>query len=123
MKKTTKEAFYKILLHLTDDWEVQNIEVKEPDELFIDVVFKGLVWDDPESGEPCSVYDYREERLWRHLDSMQYKTYIRCRVPRVTKPDGKIETITVPWAEALERHTYLLEKKSNRHIASNKESN
>ena len=113
MKKTTKEELYKTLLHLTEYWEVENIEVKEPDEIYVDVGYKGLVWDDPVSGEPCTVYDHRDERLWRHLDTMQYKTYIRCCVPRVTKPDGKIETIDVPWADSFERHTYLLEKKSN----------
>jgi len=102
---------YQILLHLTDEWEVKGVEVKEPDELYVDIEFVSSKWKDPETGASCSLYDHREERLWRHLDTMQYKTYIRCKVPRVQLPSGKVITIEVPWADVIERHTYLLEKK------------
>lgn len=40
--------------------------------------------------KPSKIYDYRESRRWRHLDIMQYKTYLNCRVPRVENEDGKI---------------------------------
>jgi len=57
------------------------------------------------------IYDYRKVRKWRHLDTLQYKTFIEARVPRVTDQVGKIRTLDVPWAEVSQRHSYLLEKK------------
>lgn len=42
---------------------------------------------------------------------MQYRTYINCKIPRVKNSLGKVNTITVPWAEKSNRISYLLEKK------------
>ncbi|MDR3170766.1 MAG: transposase family protein, partial [Treponema sp.] len=36
----------------------------------------------PECKKACRLYDQREDRAWRHLDSCAYKTYIHCRMPR-----------------------------------------
>jgi len=52
---------------------------------------------DPESEEICPIYDYMEYRRWRYLNTMQYQTYIRCRVSRVKNPEGKTRCIQVPW--------------------------
>ena len=57
------------------------------------------------------IYDYRKVRKWCHLDTLQYKTFIEARVPRITDEVGKIRTIDVPWAEGSQRHSYLFEKK------------
>jgi len=40
---------------------------------------------------------------------MQYKTYLNCKLPRVKNKEGKVVTITPPWASKHERHTYLFE--------------
>ena len=45
----------------------------------------------------------------RHLDTMQFKTFINCKVPRVKSSQG-VKTIEVPWADSFERHTYLFER-------------
>jgi len=37
----------------------------------------------PECGEGSMIYDHREERQWRHLDTMQFQTILHCRIPRV----------------------------------------
>src|SRR5680860_1162601 len=52
---------------------------------------------------------HRETRRWRHLDTMQFKTFINCRVPRVRSSKGT-KTVKVPWADNYERHTYLFER-------------
>ncbi|RYD60685.1 MAG: transposase family protein [Verrucomicrobiaceae bacterium] len=49
-----------------------------------------------EEGERLPVYDHVERR-WRHLDTCGFATELVCRVPRVQKPDGKVETVSVPW--------------------------
>ena len=59
--------------------------------------------------ELCSIYDHRPLRRWRHLDTMQFKTFVNCEVPRIKSSKG-VKTIKVPWADNYERHTYLFER-------------
>jgi len=40
----------------------------------------------PECGRACAVYDHGRRRDWRHLDTMQFKTVLRSRVPRANGP-------------------------------------
>jgi transposase len=108
------EELYKIILEIDDNWKVSLIELDDKTEevsVFISYCKSKAI--DPETQEDCSLYDHREERSWRHLDTMQYKTFIRCNIPRVKNGLGKVNTIAVPWADKLDRYTYLLEKKSD----------
>ncbi|MBI5399591.1 transposase family protein, partial [Candidatus Saganbacteria bacterium] len=41
----------------------------------------------PTCGKLSDVYDHREERLWRHLDTCQMKTFLHCQIPRVNCAD------------------------------------
>lgn len=110
----TPENLYKIILEIDDNWSVQSIELDSAqDEVNVIIIYNKSKAIDPITGEECSIYDHREERTWRHLDTMQYKTYIKSSIPRVKNSLGKVNTITVPWADKLERFTYLLEKKSD----------
>jgi len=54
-------------------------------------------------------YDLREERSWRHLDTMQFETRILCRVPRAQCPEDGVKTIKTPWAGKHGRFTLLFE--------------
>jgi transposase len=65
--------------------------------------------EDEETGEFCKIYDYAPMREWRHLDTMQYKTYIRCQLPRIITSAKKVKTVQPNWASGYERHTYLFE--------------
>ncbi|WP_419619705.1 transposase family protein, partial [Thiolapillus sp.] len=38
-------------------------------------------------------------RTWRHLDTMQFATYLHCNVPRVRCEKHDVKSIRVPWAE------------------------
>ena len=108
------EELYKIILEIDENWSVSSIEVDESkEEVSVQIGYNKAKARDPISGEECSLYDHREERVWRHLDTMQYKTYIKSNVPRVKNSLGKVNTIAVPWADKLDRVTYLLEKKSD----------
>lgn len=100
-------VFLDSILNLGADWEVSHVEVID-DDVFIHVDYKRKFWIDTKTGESLSIYDHRDERAWRHLDLLQYKTWIVCRVPRVK--DGKtIRTIDTPWAKDLDRHTIWFE--------------
>ena len=73
----TKEDLYKIILEMDDDWEVKTIEVNEAiEEVKVEIAYNKSKAKDPETGEWCSLYDHRKPRRWRHLDTMQYKTFI-----------------------------------------------
>jgi len=71
---------------------------------------KGAKLPCPHCGRPCSKEDHREERSWRHLDTMQFETTIVCRVPRVNCPKHGITSANVPWAGAYSRFTELFEQ-------------
>lgn len=110
----TPEDLYKIILEIDENWAVSELLVSdEKEEVIVSISYLKNLAIDPETGELCRLYDHREERLWRHLDTMQYKTFIKCAVPRVHNSLGKVNTISVPWADKLDRVTYLLEKKSD----------
>jgi len=46
--------------------------------------------------ERCKIHDCREERIWRHLDTFQLKTFIHCSTPRVKCSEHKTKTMEVP---------------------------
>ncbi|MBA5249756.1 MAG: transposase family protein [Gammaproteobacteria bacterium] len=61
----------------------------------------------PVNNELLSVYDHAPIRTWRHLDILQYKTYLQARLPRVKGRDGKVVTITPLWADKSVQYTTL----------------
>ncbi len=63
----------------------------------------------PETGAPGALYDHRRVRVWRHLDLLEFKCFIHCRVPRVKSSAG-VKTIKMPWAGASDRFTYAFER-------------
>lgn len=104
------ESFFNILLDLDEGWVVNQVSTDiKKEEVYLKVVCKLNEFEDPETGKMCKVYDHAPERRWRHLDTMQYKTYISCMLPRVKLPTGKIKTINPCWASGHERHTFLFE--------------
>ena len=80
----------------------------EKEEVEVRLSYKGRLAPCPISGESLPLYDHRSLRRWRHLDTLQYKTYLSCQVPRVMTAEG-VRSIRVPWAGENERHTYLFE--------------
>ena len=94
------EKFFELLLEFGREWKVKEVEsVAESDEVDIYVEYIG----------EGKVYDWAPVRRWRHLDIMQYKTYINAALPRFKMSDGSVKTVTPPWADKHERHTFLYE--------------
>lgn len=102
--------FFDLLLNLSEDWQVDDVIVNfKSEEVTIMIKHVGKQVKCPDSLDMFTIYDHAPERTWRHLDTMQYKTYISCRLPRVKNKTGKVVTIRPPWASKHERHTYLFE--------------
>jgi transposase len=67
-------------------------------------------WPRPECQEELPCRDHADERVWRHLDTCQYQTFLHARVPRVECPTHGARQVRVPWAEARSRFTLLMER-------------
>lgn len=101
------EIFFDSLLNFGSEWKVEKIQHDwQTDE--VDVFVKWVGDLKANSGE--KIYDYREIRRWRHLDILQYKTFISARIPRIKDSLGKVRSLDVPWADTMERHTFLFER-------------
>lgn len=101
---------YGMLLGIGRPWEVKDVLLEpEAKRVSIEVVFNGKRGECPECGKECGLHDSREERTWRHLDTMQFETLIRCRVPRSDCAEHGVRTLQTPWAGKHSRFTLLFE--------------
>jgi len=103
---------YQQLLGLTEEWEICNVEIAfEKLEVNVFIETKDKKYGKcPECSKSCSIYDVRDERNWRHLDTMQFKTILHCKIPRINCEEHGIKTVRTDWAEKHSRHTILFEK-------------
>jgi len=103
---------YTHLLGIAKPWSVARVEL-EVKEQSVNVFVEhkpGEEFTCPECGRKLGVYDHAEERSWRHLDSCQFTTMLRARIPRVQCPEHGVRQASVPWAEPRSRFTLLFER-------------
>jgi transposase len=114
MKRIENELHhhYALLLGVKSPWAVKGVK--------LDVAGKrieiGVEWTPgqevpcPQCGKFCALADHAPERRWRHLDTMQFETVIRVRVPRSRCLEHGVKTIALPWAEPGSRFTLFFER-------------
>jgi len=105
-------ALYEYLLGLQAPWTVSRV-VLDVQRHQVDVWAEhapGVQWPCPECAGQGPCYDHAEERVWRHLDSCQYRTYLHARIPRVQCAAHGVVQVQVPWAEPKARFTRLFER-------------
>jgi transposase len=104
------EEHYEQLLGLRSPWSVAKVDLNM-EELRVDIEVEHLEQTDkcPECGASCPIYDHAAERIWRHLDTMQFETLLHARVPRVKCPKHGVKTVNLPWAAKHSRFTLLFE--------------
>jgi transposase len=98
---------YSHLLGLRPPWSVTRVELTLAEQR-VDVWLghaEGIRFPCPECGGRLPLYDHTESRVWRHLDSCQFLTFVRARIPRVCCPDHGVLRVEVPWALAYSRYT------------------
>jgi transposase len=101
---------YRQLLGLNSPWRVERVELMlEKQQVHVWVEHGEERWECPECGEPGPLYDHSEERVWRHLDTMQYTTLLHARPPRVSCDEHGVRQVALPWAEPKGRFTMLFE--------------
>jgi transposase len=108
MSELTKH--YSLLLGLDTAWEVSEVSLSlEGKCVEIMVTHVGGRVPCPECGVGCSIADHAPERTWRHLDTMQFETRLRARVPRANCKACGVKTTSVPWAGKHSRFTLMFE--------------
>lgn len=103
---------YRQLLGLEKPWLVDRVELSVEKQR-VDVFAKHekpKAWRCPECDRPCGLHDHDEERIWRHLDSCGFQTFLHARIPRVNCSEHGVRQVRVSWAEPKARFTALFER-------------
>lgn len=101
---------YSQLLGLDSCWDVETVDLDlVGNSVVINLAHTGGKLKCPECEGECSRKDLSPERTWRHLDTMQFKTELKARIPRSRCPECGVKTIAVPWAGKSSRFTLMFE--------------
>jgi transposase len=103
-------VLYEQLLGVKAPWSVKQVDLSVVEQrVVVELVLKkGQVWADPTDARRRAHINGWTERQWRHLDTCQFETIIKARVPQLKYSDGTVEELTVPWAERYSRVTALM---------------
>jgi len=102
---------YQRILGISLPWTVARVDLdvsgKKVD-VWLEHDEKAL-WPCPQCPRKPGLYDHKEERVWRHLDTMQFQTFVHARMPRVNCPDHGVRQVEVAWAEPHSHFTSIFE--------------
>jgi transposase len=104
------EELFRVALGLAKPWVVSKIEFSQEQhqlDMWLDFP-AGSLFACPDCGKNCGAYD-SGERVWRHLNFFQHKTFLHARQPRIQCPDHGVKTVEVPWARSGAGFTLLME--------------
>lgn len=100
------------LLQLRAPWHITRIDVDIPgEEVHVFVSHDHDRLPCPTCGKACLVEDHADERIWRHLDMWQAKTWIHAAMPRTNCPEHGILRVALPWSEPNSRFTMMFEER------------
>ena len=93
-------ALYEQLLGLKSPWSVKKVDLSLADQrVVVEVVLKkGQVWSDPTDATKRAHVNGWSERQWRHLDTCQFETLIKARVPQLKYSDGTRTCVNGKWS-------------------------
>src|ERR1039458_908174 len=83
--------FYAQVLGLTDPWFVEDVDLSVENKR-VDITVshhEGRLWACPACEAELPVFDHSEKRAWRHLDTVEFPTWLHARPPRVEVPDRR----------------------------------
>lgn len=102
---------YRQILGIDEPWRVARVELaRAAGEIHVHLEHdEQASWACPECGAACALYDHQQERLWRHLDTCQFRTILHAQPPRSDCPEHGPRVVRLPWAEPGSRFTALFE--------------
>jgi transposase len=87
------------LLGLTSSWSVSSVDLLlEDSRVVVTVEHEGPVLCSV-CGKEVPAHDHSSVREWRHLDTMQFATIVKARIPRGKCPDHGVKQVKIPWAD------------------------
>jgi transposase len=102
---------FETILGIQTPWRISRVTLDTPGErVDLWAEHADTRWPCPECQQELPCHDHADERVWRHLDTCQYQTFLHARVPRVDCPTHGVRQVRVPWAEARSRFTMLMER-------------
>lgn len=107
---TDLNTHYRQLLGLDSSWQVDAVDLDlAGKQVSIRLSHLGGKLVCPSCSGSCSQADLAPERTWRHLDTMQFTTELKARIPRSRCGDCGVKTIAVPWGDKHSRFTLMFE--------------
>lgn len=104
------EEHYGKLLGIESPWSISDVKLDMAGQrVDIAIEYTDDVGPCPECGVISPKHDDRAERTWRHLDTMQFATYLHCSLPRVRCKEHGAKTVNAPWAGKNSRFTLMFE--------------
>jgi transposase len=105
-------SLFSMALGLQSPWQVNDIsfaaEKSSQKELHLHIGFaRGSRFQD-ETGAACPVHD-TVNREWQHLNFFEHHCFLHCDVPRIKTSEGKVSTVSVPWARPESGFTLMFE--------------
>jgi transposase len=103
---------YRYLLGVESPWTIARVDLDVKQQR-VDVWAehpRGARWQCPECDTKLAGYDHADERIWRHLDSCQFQTYLHARPPRVNCPVHGVKQVRLSWSEPNSRFTAMFER-------------
>lgn len=110
MYSPTSKLFQRAL-DLEEPWQIISVKLTEDTKelhIYLDFTRGGRFQCPKCKRQEVTAYDSKE-KIWRHLNFFQYKTYLHCPVPRIECPDCGIKTVDLPWARPGSGFTLLFE--------------
>ena len=106
-------SFYQMMVKPPLPWKVDRVEV-HPEIRRVDVWLEhvsGALFACPECAGSLPVYDHTRERVWRHLDTCDYETWLHARLPRVScAKHGTIQGKS-PLSDGRSQLTFAMERR------------
>lgn len=105
------ETLFNLALGLQSPWEVRDVKFADTNgcnALHLQIGFvRGAKFPD-QTGALCGVHD-TVPRQWQHLNFFEHACYLQCDVPRIKDSEGKVKTVSVPWARLESGFTLMFE--------------
>lgn len=98
-------------LGLVSPWQITQVTFSEDDqELHLHLDFtRGGRFTCPKCHHPEMAVHDTTNKQWRHLNFFQHKTFLHCRVPRITCPTCGVHQVEIPWGRPGSSFTLLFE--------------
>ena len=110
MFENNEIKLFTLALGIQDPWEITKIELDNTLNLHIYISFnRGSKFFCKSCNKKCSVHDTKE-KVWRHLNFFEHKTFIHAKVPRIKCDEHNVHLVDVPWASGQTGFTILFEE-------------